>query len=710
MLSSFPARAQQPAAPKRVLVLYWYNKDYPWNVRFDGAFQAALRTSQPARVEYFPEYLESNRFPGEKQSRLLRDYLRQKYADRPIDVVVANSDRSLQFLMEDRATLFPEAAVVFIAINHLSPAQLAAGPGATGILNLNGYVKTVDWALKVHPRTRHVYVISGTLEHDKKFEKLAQPQLRALESRVGITYLTDLPVHALIAKVKSLPKESIVLFVWQQSQNEAGSLLEAPDIFAAIAPSIQVPVYGLTPIIVRNGMGPVGGYIDSPERIGGRAAQIALRIANGTRAQDIPVMPSIAIPVFDWRQLRRWGISEDQLPADAIVIFREPTFWQLYKWRIVGAISLFVLQAILIAFLLLERRRRRLAMAALRTSEERFATAFRSNPQPMSLATLSDGRCLDVNDSFLEISGFDRQDIIGRTWTELGFSRSSGDPQCFLQQVAVEKRVRNVEMKFRTRNGALRDFLTSAELLELDGQPCVLIAASDITERKKLEDDLVTLTARLFRLQDEERRRIARELHDETGQELFALSMNLAKLHNSASDGERVQLMEDCEQLAEQSIRGIRTLSYLLHPPLLDHVGLVAAVQWYVGGFSKRSGIQVELLVDEIGRLDPERETALFRVVQEGLTNIHRHSGGANASIRLEHSDHHVTLEIKDDGQGMPAGAVSESPAKIDELGVGIPGMRERLRQLGGRLEVASSATGTIVTATVPTMESSSAN
>lgn len=154
------ALAQQPAVHKRVLVLYWYNKDHPWNVSFDRSFQAVLRSASPNTVEYFPEYLETKRFPGEKQSRVLHDYLKEKYADRPIDVVVANSDTSLGFLQKYRADLFPNAAIVFIATRPPTPEQLASGRSMTGMINLSGYQKTLDLALKLHPGTRHVYVIS----------------------------------------------------------------------------------------------------------------------------------------------------------------------------------------------------------------------------------------------------------------------------------------------------------------------------------------------------------------------------------------------------------------------------------------------------------------------------------------------------------------------------------------------------------------------
>jgi signal transduction histidine kinase len=212
------------------------------------------------------------------------------------------------------------------------------------------------------------------------------------------------------------------------------------------------------------------------------------------------------------------------------------------------------------------------------------------------------------------------------------------------------------------------------------------------------------LTVRLFNLQDEERRRIARELHDGTAQNLFAISLNLAKIRQQidGSDGEIKQLIDECQSLDDQSLQEIRTLSYLLHPPLLDQAGLVSALQWYVEGFSKRSGISVNLVAQPIGRLTSEIETALFRVVQEGLTNVRRHSGSETASIRLERRANEIVLEIKDAGHGLRAENRSGLAENFHELGVGIPGMRQRLRQLGGRLEITSNGEGTAVAAIVP--------
>jgi signal transduction histidine kinase len=221
--------------------------------------------------------------------------------------------------------------------------------------------------------------------------------------------------------------------------------------------------------------------------------------------------------------------------------------------------------------------------------------------------------------------------------------------------------------------------------------------------------NLRKLSARLLQLQDDERRRIARELHDSVGQMLAALNMNLSAVR---ADIERLSktanALADSESLVHEMTSEVRTISHLLHPPLLDEAGLSSALRWYVDGFALRSKIQVDLdLPDDFGRLPRESETAIFRVIQECLTNIHRHSGSPLAKIRLRQRDRQVMVEVADKGKGI-------APEKQQEMtttgtpGVGIRGMRERLRQLGGTLEIDSTGTGTVVVVRLPVSEISS--
>ncbi|GAC1505677.1 MAG: hypothetical protein NVS1B11_03840 [Terriglobales bacterium] len=223
------------------------------------------------------------------------------------------------------------------------------------------------------------------------------------------------------------------------------------------------------------------------------------------------------------------------------------------------------------------------------------------------------------------------------------------------------------------------------------------------TELNAANDNLRELSGRLLRMQDDERRRIARELHDSVGQLLAAVSINTAaveaevgKLSSTAARA----ISENLTLVAEIN-KEIRTISHLLHPPLLDEAGLASALSWYVRGFSERSKIKVSMDISpNFTRPTEETEIAIFRIVQESLTNIHRHSGSVEASVRVTHDDGQVSVEIRDRGKGIPQQLSSNLSGRA---GVGIRGMRERIRQLGGTLEIRSDGTGTTVAAVLPT-------
>jgi PAS domain S-box-containing protein len=234
--------------------------------------------------------------------------------------------------------------------------------------------------------------------------------------------------------------------------------------------------------------------------------------------------------------------------------------------------------------------------------------------------------------------------------------------------------------------------------------PRIVVAHEDITEVKRAQQDLARLSSRLMQVQDEERRAIARELHDTTAQNLLAIGLNVARLRDPvAALGEPAQrALAETLDLSEQSLQQVRTLSYLLHPPLLDEMGLASALRWFARGFAERSGIDVAVHLVENGGPPLPREvaTTLFRVAQEALSNVHRHSGSATARISLDRHDDGIRLEIADRGRGLQ-GPIDAGDG-VQAMGVGISGMRVRLEQLGGRLDIESGASGTRVSATVP--------
>jgi len=257
-----------------------------------------------------------------------------------------------------------------------------------------------------------------------------------------------------------------------------------------------------------------------------------------------------------------------------------------------------------------------------------------------------------------------------------------------------------------------RDFTDRQKAQEALRQANVELA-NEVAERKSAEMRVVRserslreLSLHLLRSQDEERRRIGRDLHDSLGQYLAVLKMNLDSLHERVGPrDEEIELqIKRCLRLAEDSITEIRTISYLLYPPLLEEMGLKSAIPWYLEGFTKRSRIDTTVDIDpNVGRLDREIELALFRILQESLTNVHRHSGSHTASVRLFMTERSLVLEIKDQGKGFSPNVFSKTEQEwVGSLGVGLRGMHERMRQMGGTLEVESAAGGTTIAASVP--------
>lgn len=325
------------------------------------------------------------------------------------------------------------------------------------------------------------------------------------------------------------------------------------------------------------------------------------------------------------------------------------------------------------------------------------------------------------------IFGYTAEEAVGRSITLIIPDELREEENTILQRLRLGQRIDHFETVRVAKSGKrLAISLSVSPIIDATGK---VVGASkiarDVTERKHAEqalrdiqeqletrvkertadlqraqDDLRALSRRLLQAQDDERRRIARELHDTAGQVLAALNMNLIPLEKQMREKEPslAKPLAECVDLVNELSADLRTISHLLHPPLLDEAGLTSALRWFVEGFSARSKIAVDLqLPENLGRLNPEMEAVIFRMVQECLTNVHRHSGSAVASIRILRENGGIRLEVRDQGRG-----VANSTSIAGKPGVGIQGMRERVRQFGGTLTIAPGNPGTVVTAVLP--------
>src|SRR5512144_2270074 len=316
--------------------------------------------------------------------------------------------------------------------------------------------------------------------------------------------------------------------------------------------------------------------------------------------------------------------------------------------------------------------------------------------------------------SFARAAGFVRQDDgLGINYLSVCERSAQSSPEAAQTAEALREIIGGQRSEFRMEYPCeTPEGLRWFQLRVTRPQPVqtshIVVAHEDITEVKRAQEALARLSSRLIQVQDEERRAIARELHDTTAQNLLAITLNATRLRerlSGASESAR-RILAETLGLAEQCLQEVRTLSYLLHPPLLDEVGLASALQWFAEGFSERSGIDVEVRVEEnVATLPREIATTLFRVAQEALSNVHRHSESPLARIALHRTEQAIRLDVIDGGRGL-RGQIEPSTG-AQAVGVGICGMRVRLEQLGGRLDIQSSPSGTCVTATVPIPSSS---
>ena len=285
-------------------------------------------------------------------------------------------------------------------------------------------------------------------------------------------------------------------------------------------------------------------------------------------------------------------------------------------------------------------------------------------------------------------------------------SREASETAVALREIIAGRR-RDFRMEYPCASSrGQRWFQARITRPEQDGSQRIVVAHEDITEVKEAHEELARLTARVMQLQDDERRSIARELHDTTAQNLLAVTLNVTRIRERLRSGTPPtdRALAETLELAEQSLQEVRTLSYLLHPPLLDVVGLGSALRWLATGFAERSGVAVEVAIgDGMESLPQDVATALFRVAQECLANVHRHSGSAWARIILSRSDQGVRLKVLDGGRGFERKEAA-APKATANVGVGLSGMRVRVEQLKGTLEVVSGASGTRVTAAIPLM------
>ena len=488
------ANGQTPAPAQRVLVLYSDERLFPANIIIDEAIRAAFAARTNNRDEFYSEFLDVSRFPAEEeQQQRQRDFFLDKYRRRPPDLVIAVSGGALVFLAQHRADLFAGVPIVYCSFaGDPSADQLSDGRIAE-VKVPDILTPTLEMMLRLHPDTRQVAVVSGTGPRDRQMADTFRHEMSTFGNRVAFTWLTNLSMEELRGALSRLPDHTIVLYL-TMFQDAVGKTFIPRQALDAFAPASRAPIYSFYDTFIGHGI--VGGSMVTFEEIGRKAARLGIRILAGEDALIAARSESYqAVPMFDWHQLRRWNLSEQQLPPGSIVQFKEATYWEQNSRIIVTALCLCLGEALLIMAMLVQLRRRRLAEAALRESEQR-----------MSLAVSAANFGLWIRD-------FVRNEIwASNKWREF-FGFTSSQPlelECILQRLHPDDREASrqalakaiagggryeTEYRLMLPDGGMR-WIASQGCVEFDtqGRPVLLRGSSrDCTAQKQAEQETLLL-------------------------------------------------------------------------------------------------------------------------------------------------------------------------------------------------------------------------
>jgi PAS domain S-box-containing protein len=686
----------QDKQTRRVLIVYEAGPSYPVVDLINEGIKTTLGNSR-YRIEFYREYMETPLFSSPSDQQLIRDYYIHKYQSHMPDLIITVGPSPLQLMIETHKTYFPGVPVIF-CLPARQRGSFIVDSDFTGVEADTSPAATLEAALRLLPGTKHLFVVAGTSTFDRQLRGTISEQLRPYEKRLDISYLTDLAMADFLERLKRLPEQAIILFA-SLGKDGAGTPFTASESGPLIVAAANAPIFTLSDRILNHGE--VGGKVASAREQGKIAGSMALRILNGEKPQDIPKIESAAVYMFDWRALKRWGLDERKLPPGSIVINRQLTTWESYKWYMISGIAVFLAETLLILGLMWQRSRRHRAEAAVRESEGRFRLVANTAPVHIWMAG-TDKLCTYVNKPWLDFRGRDLAAELGNGWTE-GIHPEDIKASLERYTSSFDRREPfNMQYRVQRHDGEYRwVFDIGVPRFNSDNSFAGYIGSCiDVTERKMAEDALATLSGQLIEAQEEERKRIARELHDDYNQRLAMLAIDLEKTAQNVAEFS----VEAAEQLygffdrVSELGGDLHSLSHSLHSSTLESLGLVAGVKAFCREFSEQQGLQVDFAHKNVPRGIPgDAALCMFRITQEALRNIKKHSGAAKAEVRLEFAGERLHLSVSDQGRGFDP---STPPA---EAGIGLRSMEERLRVLGGHLELHSSPSkGATIDAWVP--------
>lgn len=693
--------AAATASEKTVLIL----DSFSFGDQFDSLepLETTVRSHVSARVNFQVERLESYRYGAGYDSGLVQT-LRHSHQGQKLDLVVAHHYPALQFVIHHRREIFDDVPVVFMDVAALRLQSLDVGSGVTGVTSEYDIRSTLDLALRLNPDTKNVAVIGVNSSYGQLWLDRADEELRLRADTLNDIDLVDLPPSQLLERASTLPPHTIVLFLLVPASSSQPAI-PTTKVLQDIAR--RFPTYCVNDHCFDYGA--VGGVCTDTGEHETRTAEIAARVLSGESASNIPIVHDAPdYPCVDWRQLRHWHMSEAALPSGSAVLHRQPSVWDLYWKYIVAAAAVILLQSILIAGLLWQRLRKRKAEAALRENEERLRVMSDAAPS-LIWTSDKDGNVTYQQDKRLDFSTSSPDAALGEKWMKYIHPDDLAGVLEANERALKLRSGFSKEYRLRRRDGAYRWMYDLAvPRISPEGTFSGFIgSAVDITDQKLAQEALEKLSGKLIDAQEQERSRIARELHDDISQRLALLSLNLERAYSGSdiSDSRRNARILDIQRQCSEIAADVQALSHELHSSKLDHLGLVAAIRGFCAEFSKLKNVSVQFADENVPHPVPkEVSLCLFRVAQEALHNALKHSGSRNFAVSLRGTPSQVHLEVRDWGMGF----------KREDgwsRGLGLVSMQERVHLVNGTFRIESQPDhGAAVIASVPVAASKGAS